>query len=106
MGRVLVDPGAPILARGLIGDLGGLFTVVALVGNKILQDHLLYVAVLGVRGRERFEGFDPLLLGLADPDEDAARERNPQLARHFDRLQAPRRVLRRRAGVDSLHQPL
>ncbi len=84
----------------------GLFPVVALVGNEVLQDHLLYVAVSGVRGGERLDRFDPLLLGLADPDEDPARERDLQLAGRLDRLQAPGGMLRRRAGVDGLHQPL
>ena len=83
-----------------------LLPVVALVGHEVLQDHLLDVPVLGVHRGERLERFHALLLGLADADEDAARERDPQLARRADRLQAPRRVLGRRARVHGLHQPL
>ena len=56
--------------------------------------------------RERLERFHALLLGLADADEDPARERDLQLPRRADRLQAPRRVLGRRARVHRLHQPL
>ena len=54
-----------------------------------------------------------VLLGLADPDQDPARERDPQLAGGADRRQPHVRVLGRRAlvgdevGVDRLeHQPL
>ena len=83
-----------------------LLAVVALVGDEVLQDHLLDVPVLGVDRSERFERFDALLLALADADEDPARERDLQLAGRADRLEAPRRVLRRRAGVNGLHQPL
>ncbi len=54
-------PRAPVLARGRVRDLRGLFSVVALVGHEVLQDHLLEVAVLGVRRRERLERFDALL---------------------------------------------
>ena len=57
-------------------------------------------------GGECLERRDPLVLGLADADEDAARERDLQLARGADRLKAPGRVLRRRPRVDGLHQSL
>ncbi len=100
------DAGAPVVAGGGVGDLGGLLPVVALVGNEVLEDHLLDVPVAGVQLGDRGERVHPLLLGLADADEDAARERDLQLAGGGDRLQAPRRVLGRRAGVDGLHQPL
>ena len=62
--------------------------------------------MLGMHRRQRFQRFDALLLGLADAHEDAARERDPQLARSRDRLQPPCRMLGRRAGVHRLHQPL
>ena len=69
--------------------------------------------MLGVHRGERLERRDALVLGLADADEDPARERDLQLAGGADRLQAARRVLGRRAlvgdevGVDRLeHQPL
>ena len=55
---------------------------------------------------QRLERGDAFLLGLADPDEDPARERDPQLTGRLDRLEPARRVLRRRSGVDGLHQPL
>ncbi len=71
------------------------------------------MAVLGVHGGERFERRDTLVLALADPDEDPAGERDPQLTGGRDRLQPARRVLGRRAlmrdeiGVDGLeHQAL
>ena len=67
--------------------------------DEVLQDHLLQVAVLGVHGGERLERRDALVLGLADADEDPARERDPQLAGGADRLQPARGMLRRRALV-------
>ena len=65
-GRPSRHAGAPVLARGRVGDLRRLLAVVALVGDEVLQDHLLDVPVLGVHRRERFERFDALLLALAD----------------------------------------
>ncbi len=47
-----------------------------------------------------------LRLGLADADEDAAREGDLQLAGRADRLHAPRRVLGGRTRMHRLHQPL
>jgi hypothetical protein len=108
-----IDPGPPQVGGRRFGDLGGLAPVVALVRDEVLQDHLLQVAVLGVGLRERLERGDPLVRALADPDEDPAGERDPQLAGGADRLQAPLWVLRRRAlmrdqirvhGLE--HQPL
>ena len=91
----------------------GLLAVVAAVRHEVLEDHLLQVAVLGVDGGERLERRHALVLGLADADEDAARERDPQLARGADRGQPQRGVLGRRAlvgdeiGPDRLdHEPL
>jgi hypothetical protein len=55
---------------------------------------------------ERLQRFDPFLFRFADAYEDSAGERDPQLAGRLDRLQSPRRMLARRAGVDGLHQPL
>ena len=72
--------------------------VVARVRDEVLEDHLLEVAVALVRPRQRFQRCDPLLLGLADADQDPARERDPQLAGGFDRRQPPGRVLGRRAA--------
>ena len=77
--------------------------------DEVLEDDLLDVVEAG----ERLQGRHPVRLGLADADEDPARERDPQLAGGADRGQPPRRVLGRRAlvghevGVDRLeHQPL
>ena len=101
--RHAVRPAA--LAR-LVGDVGDLLAVVARVRNVVLEDHLLDVAVAVVRGGERLERGDSLLLGLADADEDAGGERDAELTGRIDRLHADGRVLRRRAGVDRLHQAL
>jgi hypothetical protein len=65
------------------------------VRHEVLEDHLLEVAVLGVHGRERLERGDPLLRRLPDPDQDAARERDAQLAGGADRVEADARVLGR-----------
>ena len=54
-----------------ISDVRHLGPVVAGMGDEVLQDDLLDVAVAGVGGGERFQGFDPRLLGLADADEDS-----------------------------------
>ncbi len=91
---------------GLVGDLGGLLAVVALVGHEVLEDHLLDVPVLGVHRGERLERLHALRLGLADADENAAREGDPQLAGRADRLHAPRRMLGGRTGMHRLHQSL
>ena len=93
-------------ARGPVGDLGDLPPVVARVRDEVLEDHLLDVPVPRVHRGERLERGDALLLGLADADEDPARERDPQLAGGLDRRQPPGRMLGRRAGVHGLHQPL
>ena len=71
----------PALAGRVVGDLGDLAAVVARVRHEVLEDHLLDVAVAGVDLGERLQRGDPLLLGLADPDQDPARERDPELAR-------------------------
>ena len=89
---------------GGAGDLRRLAPVVALVGDEVLEDHLLQVAVACVDLGQRGQRGHALLLGLADPDQDPAGERDPQLAGGGDRLQAPRWVLGRRTGVDGLHQ--
>ena len=73
--------------RRLVGDLGDLPPVVAGVRDEVLQDHLLEVAVARMDLGQRFERGDPLLLGLADADQDPAGERDPQLAGGLDRRQ-------------------
>ena len=97
---------SPLPLARLGGDVGYLRPVVARMGNEVLEDHLLDVAVTSLQLSERLERGDPLLLALADPDEDAARERDSQLAGRRDRVEPDPRVLGRRSGVDRLHQPL
>ena len=104
--RPVADTGAPVLARRLVGDLRRLAPVVALVRDEVLEDDLLDVAVARMRGGERLQRRDPLLLRLPDPDEDPAGERDAQLAGCVDGGEPELRVLRRRARVDGLHQPL
>jgi hypothetical protein len=83
------------------------------VRDEVLEDDLLQVPVLGVHRGERLERGDPVLLGLADADEDARRERDPQLARSPDGRQAHlgilgrRRLVRDEVVADRLeHHPL
>ena len=65
----------------------------ARLGAEVLDDHLLQVAVTLVHRTERLQRLDPLGARLADPDQDPARERDPQLAGERDRLQPARRHL-------------
>ena len=58
-GRVALGP-APL--GGLLGDVGDLRPVVARMGDEVLQDHLLDVAVPLLHGRQRLQRGDPLLL--------------------------------------------
>ncbi len=101
-------PGAlPPSPCRLLRDVRDLGAVVPRMRHEVLQDHLLEVPVAWrVDAASASSDCDPLLLGLADPDQDPAREGDLQLAGGLDRRQAQRRVLGRRAGVDSLHQPL
>ena len=69
------------------------------LGAEVLDDHLLQVAVPLVHRRERPQRLDPLGARLADPDQDPARERDPQLAGELDRLQPARRQLVGRGPV-------
>ena len=105
-GALLGDPGAPVSPGGGIGDLRGLAAVVALVRDEVLQDQLLDVPVARVHVGERFQRGDALVLALADANEDAAGERDLQLAGRFDHLQAPCRVLAGRPGVHGAHEAL
>ena len=107
--RAVVQPGAPVALRRLRGDLRRLLAVVAAVRDEVLEDDLLEVREAG----ERLERRDPVRLGLADPDEDPARPRDPQRLGVAHRLQPQLRVLRRRGlmgdevGAQRLeHQPL
>jgi hypothetical protein len=103
----------PAPAGRFVGDLGHLAPVIAGVRHEVLKDHLLQVTVLAVDRRQGLQRGDAIVGGLADPDQDPARERDPQLARGADRLEAQVGVLGRRAlmdeevGADRLqHQPL
>ena len=53
--------------------------------QEVLDDHLLHVTVPAVRGRDRFQCFQPLGARLADPDEDAGGERDARPPRRFER---------------------
>ncbi len=59
-----------------------------------------------MQSSDGLQGGDPLLRGLADADEDAAREGDVELAGGADRLQAPGGSLGRGAGVYGLHETL
>ena len=107
------NSGPPVLCRGVCRDLGRLLPVIALMRDEVLDDDLLQMPELGMRGRERLDRGEPVLATLADPDQDPARERDPQIAGCRDRLQPASRLLCRRAlmrdqiGVHGLeHQPL
>jgi hypothetical protein len=103
-GRVLLravpHPGAPVLTGGRVGDLGRLASVVLLVGDVVLEDHFLDVAVALVQLGQSRERGHPLVLGLADPNQDPARERDLELAGGRDGLDPSGRVLGRGALVD------
>ncbi len=71
----------------------------ARLGQEVLDDHLLHVAVAGVGSGDRLQRVDPVLAVLADPDQDARRERDPQLARPFQRGEAAGGQLVRRAAM-------
>ena len=58
------------------------------LGEEVLDDHLLDVAVAGVAGRDRPKGGEAVGPGLADADEDAGREGD---------LEAPGRLQGRKA---------
>ncbi len=75
---------------------------------EVLDDDLLHVTVLLAERLQREERVDPLLAGLADTDEDPARERDRKLACEPDRLEAPRRKLvgRRPVRPALLRKPL
>ena len=77
----------PALAGGLVGDVGDLGAVIARMGDEVLEDHLLDVPVGSLHLGDGLERGDPLLLALADPDEDPGRERDLELTGDADRLQ-------------------
>jgi hypothetical protein len=56
------------------------------LGAEVLDDHLLDVAVALVELPDRLERLEPLLPGLADPDEDPRCKRDRELARELDGL--------------------
>ena len=71
----------------------------ARLGQEVLDDHLLHVAVAGVGGGDGLQRVDPVLAVLADADQDARRERDPQLARALQRGEAAGGQLVRRAAM-------
>jgi hypothetical protein len=68
---------------------------------EVLDDDLLDVTVLLAERAQGEQRVDPLLPRLADADEDPARERDRELAREADRLEAARRNLVGRRPVRS-----
>ena len=62
------------------------------LGEEVLDDHLLHVAVAAVGGGDGLQGLDPVGGVLADADEDAGGERDGEPP-------AASRVARRRAGA-------
>ena len=67
----------------------------ARLGQEVLDDHLLHVAVAAVRGLDGQQRLDALLPGLPEPDEEAGGERDPCPAGRLQRGQA---ALRRLVG--------
>ncbi len=78
------------------------------LGAEVLHDHLTEVSVLVTQRLEGEQRVDPLLAGLADADQDAARERDRELTREPDRLEAAggHLVGRGPVGATLLGQPL
>ena len=64
----------------------------ARLGQEVLDDHLLHVAVAGVAGGDGLEGLDPVGPVLADADQDPGREGDGQLAGGLEGGQPPRRA--------------
>ena len=64
-----------------------------LLGQKVLDDHLLDVAVAGVAGGDRPQRLDPVLATVADTNEDPGRERDLRRPGSFECRQATRRIL-------------
>ena len=95
------------------GQGGARCMAVPVLGQEVLDDDLLDVAVAPVRRRDRLEGVDPVRSGLADADQDAGGERDAQLTRGLQRGQpAPGCLVRgtpvaAQARVERLdHHPL
>src|SRR4051794_23451580 len=61
--------------------------------NEVLEDHLLYMAILSVHPGDRLECTDPLLRRLPDSDQDSRGEGDLELSGEADRLQPLGRVL-------------
>ncbi len=53
----------------------------ARLGQEVLDDHLLHVAVTGVAGGDGLEGLDAIGAAFADADQDAGRERDGRARR-------------------------
>ena len=69
------------------------------LGQEILDDHFLQMAVPGMDIAQRQQRFDPLFRRFADADQHAAGHRHPGAARSFERGQAHGRCLVGRAIV-------
>ena len=83
------------------------------LGQEVLDDHLLDVAVTGVAGGDGLQGVEPVLAGLADAHQQPGGERHGQLARPLQGGEPPgrdlvgRRAVGGQVGVGRLdHHPL
>ena len=63
------------------------------LGQEVLDDDLLHVAVTAVRGLDGQQCLDAFLPGLPEPDEEAGGERDPGLAGRLQRGEAALRRL-------------
>ena len=80
----LTDPGLPEARRGGVGQLANVLAVIGVVRNEVLDDQLLNVTVARIHFGQSVKRSKAILVRLTDADEDAARERNLQLAGPFD----------------------
>ena len=63
------------------------------LGDEVLNDDFLHVAVTSMARRDRFESLDPVLAGLPEADQDPCGERDGQLPGPLQRRQAALWVL-------------
>ena len=80
----------------------------ARLGEEVLDDHLLDVAVAGVGAFDGHEGLEPFAAVLADAHQDPGGERHLRPSRRLQRGEAPRRGLVGGTGVGTarLGQPV
>src|SRR5215203_3726643 len=86
-GDSVPEAGASLVPSGEGAESPHLSPAVLRVRDEVLEDHLLKVPMPLMGAGQRLQRGDALVLGLADADQDPGRERDPQLARRFDRRQ-------------------